>query len=356
MIGTHQANRLRSIVMANLRPPKFPPRRDLELAAESQSNAQFVAFSDYFWLVDGRLAIVAARLQGRGVALALQAGALRQLLRATLTEFHEPGPALTTAQAYFSGLNLVGVDIAVLLTDPKSGRQESAGLGEWFAGELQHDLSGHVSRHSDSLRPFGKLFWTVAGPIRLPAVDVMPILGPSALVSTAIKRATKAAAVVAVLVKPKLAAAAESATLLLTNELTEVPRVLDELARFCTSQKLPLSITSGLDVALDEVLSNIILYGFRDGAEHQICVDVRISADNLVLDVRDDGIAFDPLKAPEPDLSLDLDHRPIGGLGLHFIRTVLDDVTYRRVDGWNILTMKKHRVSAEAAEAPSSIG
>jgi len=125
MIGTHQANRLRSIVMANLRPPKFPPRRDLELAAESQSNAQFVAFSDYFWLVDGRLAIVAARLQGRGVALALQAGALRQLLRATLTEFHEPGPALTTAQAYFSGLNLVGVDIAVLLTDPKSGRQES---------------------------------------------------------------------------------------------------------------------------------------------------------------------------------------------------------------------------------------
>ena len=61
----------------------------------------------------------------------------------------------------------------------------------------------------------------------------------------------------------------------------------------------------------------------------------------VTAEVSDDGRAFDPLKVPPPDLESDLQSRPVGGLGVHFIKTLMDEVSYRREGGRNILTMHK---------------
>lgn len=339
MIGTRQANRLRTVVLAGLAPPKFPPRRDVELAAQSRSTIEIAAFSDYFWLEDGRLAAVAGRLAGAGVAGALQVGSLRLLVRAALTEYHDAESALAAAVACLPGTGSAAPCLAVLVADPKTGKQQSAVAGDCFAGEVPPAAPSGNSRA-------GRLFWLTAGRAQPPTAFVMPVEGPAALAAAALRGGRDAVALVAVFLKPKVQPEkgeedTDAQSLFMANDLAEVPRLLGELDGFCAARSLPAPSASGLNVALDEALSNIVLYGFRDGDRHQISVEIRALPERLVLEIRDDGIAFDPLQAREPDLTLDLDHRPVGGLGLHFMRSILDDIAYRRDDGWNVLTLTK---------------
>jgi serine/threonine-protein kinase RsbW len=67
----------------------------------------------------------------------------------------------------------------------------------------------------------------------------------------------------------------------------------------------------------------------------------------VMAEVFDDGIAFDPLKVPPPDLTADLGSRPIGGLGVHFVKTLMDEVAYRRDGNRNVLTMRKRFAGGE---------
>ena len=66
-----------------------------------------------------------------------------------------------------------------------------------------------------------------------------------------------------------------------------------------------------------------------------------LDQDLLSIQVADDGVAFNPLLAPEPDLDLAIDQRPVGGLGIHLMRTMMDDLEYKRVNGQNLLTVRK---------------
>jgi len=66
-----------------------------------------------------------------------------------------------------------------------------------------------------------------------------------------------------------------------------------------------------------------------------------LDQDLLSIQVADDGVAFNPLLAPEPDLDLAIDQRPVGGLGIHLMRTMMDDLEYKRVNGQNLLTLRQ---------------
>jgi serine/threonine-protein kinase RsbW len=92
---------------------------------------------------------------------------------------------------------------------------------------------------------------------------------------------------------------------------------------------------------LDEVVANIINHGYDDTAEHQIRVTLAFDGSELGIRVEDDGRAFDPLQAPPPDLDLPLEERPVGGLGIHIVRSVMDAVEYQRDGDRNVLIMKK---------------
>ena len=98
-------------------------------------------------------------------------------------------------------------------------------------------------------------------------------------------------------------------------------------------------------LVLEELVLNIIDYGFDDGKDdHELEVILISEDDNLTIEITDDGIPFDPLHdAKIPDTDAPLEDRPIGGLGVHLVRTMMVEVSYRREDGKNHLTLVANR-------------
>jgi anti-sigma regulatory factor (Ser/Thr protein kinase) len=94
-------------------------------------------------------------------------------------------------------------------------------------------------------------------------------------------------------------------------------------------------------LAIEELVTNCIKYAYRDADEHIVVVELNVADRNLTLTVIDDGQPFDPLAAPRPDLTLDIEDRPIGGLGIHLLRKLADTMTYERRDDTNRLTLTK---------------
>ena len=95
-----------------------------------------------------------------------------------------------------------------------------------------------------------------------------------------------------------------------------------------------------LNLSLDELITNTVSYGYRDTGEHEIRVTLTERDETLVTVLEDDGIAFDPFTdAPVPDLEAGVEERRIGGLGVYFVKTLMDEVAYERVDDRNRITL-----------------
>ncbi len=125
------------------------------------------------------------------------------------------------------------------------------------------------------------------------------------------------------------------------NDLQELERMADIVQDFCARNALSPSLAYQLTLVLDELLTNVISYGYADDAEHTIELTINLAEGSLTIEWEDDGEAFDPFKVEEPDLESPIEDRPIGGLGVHFVKTIMDTVAYRRRDGRNHLTMSK---------------
>ena len=127
----------------------------------------------------------------------------------------------------------------------------------------------------------------------------------------------------------------------LKSHLTEIERISHLVTAFGEEHGLPAATIFEVNLALDEVLTNIIAYAHDDGAEHEIAVRLALAAGELLVEVEDDGRPFNPLEVPEPDIHQPLAERTIGGLGLHLVRKLMTGLAYRRQDGRNVLVMRK---------------
>ena len=125
------------------------------------------------------------------------------------------------------------------------------------------------------------------------------------------------------------------------NRLGEIGKAAELIEAFGAAHGLSPEVVFKLNLALDEVVTNIISNAYDDEDEHQIAIRVALDGEGVSVRVEDDGRAFNPLDAPRPDLGLDLAKRPIGGLGVHIVRSVMDALEYRREDDRNILVMRK---------------
>jgi anti-sigma regulatory factor (Ser/Thr protein kinase) len=132
-----------------------------------------------------------------------------------------------------------------------------------------------------------------------------------------------------------------SVSAVFVNQRTEIERVVALAERFGEEHQLPAEVVMTIHLVLDEVVANVIAHAYDDTAEHQIRVTLTFDESLLAIRVEDDGRPFDPLAAPPPDLDLPLEERPVGGLGIHIVRSVMDDVEYHRDGGRNVLIMKK---------------
>jgi serine/threonine-protein kinase RsbW len=129
--------------------------------------------------------------------------------------------------------------------------------------------------------------------------------------------------------------------LAVADRLSEIPRIADLVGSFCAARGIPSAVSYDINLALEELLTNTISYGFDDGPGHVIEVRIRREAADVVVEVIDNARPFDPFKAPVPNLDASIDDRPIGGLGVYLVKTVMDDVQYRRADGRNHVTLRK---------------
>ena len=131
-------------------------------------------------------------------------------------------------------------------------------------------------------------------------------------------------------------------TFVLTNNLTELERLAEIVDEFGEAHCLASHDVFQINLALDEVVTNIISYGYDDNKNHEITVIMELTDDVLKITVIDDGKAFNPLDIPSPDFSaVAVDDKEVGGLGIHFVRKVMNHVAYERKDNENFLFMDK---------------
>jgi serine/threonine-protein kinase RsbW len=130
-------------------------------------------------------------------------------------------------------------------------------------------------------------------------------------------------------------------TLKLKNDLSE----LDHLCQHCEEIGQAIGVTDKaifeMNLALDELFTNIISYGFQDNQEHTIKINISIEGDLLDIRIEDDGIPFNPIQSKTPDFQCGIEECKIGGLGIHLIKKLMDDVRYQRVADKNILFLKR---------------
>lgn len=127
----------------------------------------------------------------------------------------------------------------------------------------------------------------------------------------------------------------------LHNDIQEVPQLaafIDEVAEACG---IDMATAMSLNLAMEEAVVNVMNYAYPEGTHGDIHLEVKADDEAIVFTLRDSGVAFDSTAVPEVDVESHVGQRTVGGLGIHLVRTYMDDLSYRRVDGQNELTMIK---------------
>ena len=127
----------------------------------------------------------------------------------------------------------------------------------------------------------------------------------------------------------------------LKNDLAELDRLCQNCESIGESIGMSKKMIFEMNLALDEMFTNIISYGYKDDKEHIIKVNINAENNELLMRIEDDGIPFNPVMAEEPDLECRIEDCRIGGLGIHLIKKLMDEVRYERVNDVNILYLKK---------------
>jgi serine/threonine-protein kinase RsbW len=125
----------------------------------------------------------------------------------------------------------------------------------------------------------------------------------------------------------------------LDGSVSELERLAAEVAGFCQRHNLDDSVEFDLNLVLEELFTNTVRHGGLRDQPNAARIRMRAAGNGVEVEYRDRGVAFNPLDAPEADVHQPLIERRPGGLGIHLVRQIMRDVSYRRADGENELTM-----------------
>ncbi|MFC5702297.1 ATP-binding protein [Cohnella faecalis] len=119
----------------------------------------------------------------------------------------------------------------------------------------------------------------------------------------------------------------------LSNRLADLERLHVSLEEIGARSAWPERIIRDLTLAAEELLTNTISYGFPGGGEQEIVMTVHAAAGFIELSLEDGGVPFNPLESEDPDITLGVDERRIGGLGVYFAKQLVDSMEYERTPG-----------------------
>jgi phosphoserine phosphatase RsbU/P len=363
--------------------PPFPHRRELDLYATLVPAREVGGdFYDFLFIDTNHLCIVIGDVSGKGVPAALFMAMTRTLFRTSASKVRSPEKILSLLNTEISSGNdscmFVTVFCAVL--DIRSGEVEysngghnlpyfinrgeieplrnTGGMALGFTADVIYRSETITLRAGDSLFLFtdgvteamdnsGNQFTETRLEEFLQQAD-----GSSAteIVRGAVDRVNSHSAgapqsddITALALKylgdsgkPTNAAIAVE----LKNDLSEIERLKRIVDEFARRHQIETQALGNMNLALDEILTNIISYGYDDGGEQRIVIRLALEGGKWTVEVEDDGKPFNPLNAPVPDTKQLLEERPIGGLGIHLVRKLVDALEYRRQNDRNILVMR----------------
>ncbi len=362
-------------------------------------------FYDFFPLDDHRLAIAIADVSGKGVPAALFTVMSRTMLHATAAFLNSPGKALSVINNFLESNNNEGLFVTVFycILDLRTGKLKYANGGhnppvlldskgvrplEPTAGmvlamfrniqykdrEIDLEPGARLVMFTDGIPEAFNAEDEAFGDERLlQTIETLPDQGPEDDVRTIVQEvndfvqeAPQFDDIACVVLRFKEymdsqnldgienmnensvtgVAPDESATLALDidNDLSELARIANEIEAHGTAHKWPNEWIFNVNLSLDELVTNVINYGYREGTDSKdIELTLKVVDDNLIVELVDDGIEFDPFnEAPEPDIDSSLEERRIGGLGIFFVKSLVSETRYHRKDGKNYTILVLH--------------
>lgn len=133
----------------------------------------------------------------------------------------------------------------------------------------------------------------------------------------------------------------------INNKIEEMPKVIEFFEEFAERNDMTTAATQKFNIVLDELLNNIISYGFKDQKEHEIEVKFQLKYLRLIITIEDDGIPFNPFRNESPDIKLAIHERNLGGLGVHIVKNLVDEYAYIRQANKNIINLVKYNINIQ---------
>ena len=340
-------------------------------------------FYDFFELGEHRIGVVIADVAGKGVPAALFMAVARTLIRAVAMRFvSNPADCLETVNEMLVDSSRENVFVTVFygVYDRRDGSFIYANGGHnppmlvadgvvtplpLTNGALLAMFSGlKYKQHTIKLPAGGKLFFYTDGVTE--SIDenqtefsdkrMIEVLekgahsGPNDTIETMLlavdKHAEKAEQfddiTMVVLSHEPPEDKLPVARITIRNDLAELPRLAEKVETFCELNGIAMADMSRMQLVLDEAITNTINYAYPEGGRHEI--QIRIARDDEMIDIRieDQGQKFDPFAdAKKPDFELSIEDREIGGLGVHFVRELMDEFYYERVGPRNRMVLRK---------------
>lgn len=130
-------------------------------------------------------------------------------------------------------------------------------------------------------------------------------------------------------------------TITIVNNIDQLPTLAEQIEQIADEWELSPMLAMNMNLVLEEAITNVIFYAFNDQKNHQIDIDFNLNNSKLKLIITDDGTPFDPTQKGDPDTTLSVEERQIGGLGIFLIRKIMNEVSYKRENNKNILTLSK---------------
>jgi sigma-B regulation protein RsbU (phosphoserine phosphatase) len=130
-------------------------------------------------------------------------------------------------------------------------------------------------------------------------------------------------------------------SLVLPNDIQEVPRLAAFVDEVCEAVGFDEMTTMQMNLAIEEAVVNVMNYAYPPGSHGDVKIEAQSNDVRLKFTIIDSGTPFDPTVQADVDITLPAEERPIGGLGIHIVRQIMDSINYERVNGFNVLTLRK---------------
>jgi len=365
--------------------PAFPARKELDVYAVLESAREVGGdFYDFFFLDDGRFCFVIADVSGKGVPSALFMAVTKTLIKSRAADDSSTASIITHVNEELSRDNKAYMFVTVFMS-----------ILNTVTGEMQYTNAGHnppyILRKDGSVEVLNQRHGPVVGAVKGLAYkeDTIRLLpGDMAYLYTdgvteakdhnnslftekrlekvlSSRRYASTEDLVKATVEEtkKFEQGVEQADditvmaveyygmenkpetqhfeITIKNRLPEIEKVVQSFETFADKQGLEVKIRREMKMVFDEMLNNIISYAFQQNEEHEIEIRISLTTDCLTLVISDDGSPFNPFGLEAPDTDLPLEQRKIGGMGIHLVRKVMDDVLYQRKIEKNVVTLTK---------------